>query len=644
MSMTVCARAAMDGVERDAERLLKQWNAILTEKDEKECQELRNKWFFESLPFLVALPDGIHCWCGHYEIAWPSIEPLFYMNKRRDGETVSVVEELWARMSKELAHCVHCVKRRHEGLQEYFNIVQDGESAARLSRIMDRLEMERVAGVVKDLWTQIDQRQFMVQEFGFDNLVTVIYEVLSYPWLLDDAEIFYEFGKVLHYIHEEFSLELADGSEYGGLFWLLFHNDSNVRLDATHLIEKHEELKTAKDMEKIQPLLMKCMTMLERNQFSEEEVAISLSLKGRVSSAEGHTGPEEAGTSGSHAQAEEDSIRPKTTFKRVQVWNGIYKILDLAETRALEVGIVEQYVSFLSIVVDHVSEATAVLWNALRCLKILLEKLVSLMFDIDEETPDPRTRQQVEEWKRVLIARLDKLMSELHGAGAEIEAHVRSQFDLRALHDAIESAETGIDVIQVPGLNLQDNQVLYIYSRALPEPIRGQLVAEIKSGKYNYRQFRYLALRREQMISQVKNSYASVVKIGGDAGAGAGKRILWRQKRQDHTLAVFDDDTVEEWPLEAEGVASSSDFEKGEVTAAVVNKGGPRPPMKKKKPRSFLEHLGIAIPHRQELAPAKSANAGGQEGGLLTGNLRRPLFRKEQAISMKEAKDANPVH
>ncbi|GBG84295.1 hypothetical protein CBR_g38265 [Chara braunii] len=86
-------------------------------------------------------------------------------------------------------------------------------------------------------------------------------------------------------------------------------------------------------------------------------------------------------------------------------------------------------------------------------------------------------------------------------------------------------------LLQVPGLNLQDNQVLYIYSRALPAPIHGQLVAESKFGKYNYRQFRDLALQREQMTSQVKNSYASVVKYGGGGGAGVGKRVLWRQKR-----------------------------------------------------------------------------------------------------------------
>ncbi|GBG85786.1 hypothetical protein CBR_g40595 [Chara braunii] len=158
---------------------------------------------------------------------------------------------------------------------------------------------------------------------------------------------------------------------------------------------------------------------------------------------------------------------------------------------------------------------------------------------------------------------------------------------------SVEALPREVDrLLQVPELNLQDNQVLYIYSRALPEPIRGQLVAA-KSGKYKYRQFRDLALQREQMTSQVKNTYASFVKYGG--GAGAGKRVLWRQKCQDHTLVVFGDDTMEKWSLEAEGVTSSSESGKGDVTAVVVNKGGPRPPRKRRRPRSFPEHPGIAV-------------------------------------------------
>uniref|UniRef100_A0A388K617 Reverse transcriptase domain-containing protein n=1 Tax=Chara braunii TaxID=69332 RepID=A0A388K617_CHABU len=107
-------------------------------------------------------------------------------------------------------------------------------------------------------------------------------------------------------------------------------------------------------------------------------------------------------------------------------------------------------------------------------------------------------------------------------------------------------------LLQVPGLNLQDNQVLYIFSRALHEPIRGHLVAEAKSGKYNYRQRHDLALQREQMTTHVKGTYASVVKFG--TVGGYGKRVLWRQKRQDHMLVVFDDDTVEKLPHdESEG-------------------------------------------------------------------------------------------
>ncbi|GBG84551.1 hypothetical protein CBR_g38833 [Chara braunii] len=159
---------------------------------------------------------------------------------------------------------------------------------------------------------------------------------------------------------------------------------------------------------------------------------------------------------------------------------------------------------------------------------------------------------------------------------------------------SVEALSREVDrLLQVPGLNLQDDQVMYIYARSLPEPIRAQLMAESKSGKYKYRQFRDLALQREQMTSQVKQSYASVVKSGG-AGARYGKRVLWRQKRQDHMLVVFDDDTVEKLPLKEEGVPSSSESGKGDFTAAVVNKGGPRGPYRRRKPRSFPAYPGIA--------------------------------------------------
>ncbi|GBG86521.1 hypothetical protein CBR_g41584 [Chara braunii] len=147
----------------------------------------------------------------------------------------------------------------------------------------------------------------------------------------------------------------------------------------------------------------------------------------------------------------------------------------------------------------------------------------------------------------------------------------------------------------VLGLNLQDNQVPYIYSRLLPEPIREQLVAEAKSGKFNYRQFRDLALKREQMTAQVNMSYASVVKSGP---VGGGKRVLWRRKREDDMLVVFDDDTVEKLPLdEYEGGGGNNDnkFGKGDVIVMMANKGGQSRWKKKRRPRSFPEHPGIAF-------------------------------------------------
>ncbi|GBG69711.1 hypothetical protein CBR_g4542 [Chara braunii] len=182
-------------------------------------------------------------------------------------------------------------------------------------------------------------------------------------------------------------------------------------------------------------------------------------------------------------------------------------------------------------------------------------------------------------------------------------------------------ADIQIAHTRVPGLNLQDNQVLYIYSRALSEPIRGQLVGESKSGKYNYRLFRDLALQREQMTAQVKGSYASVVK--SRPVGGYDKRVLWRQKRQDHMLVLFDDETVEKLPLEESeggGGNGSSESGKGDIIAVMANKGGQNQWKKKKKEATLVSRAprhcilnalgkdeydsrGMAVQNRMTLLP-----------------------------------------
>ncbi|GBG88712.1 hypothetical protein CBR_g48241 [Chara braunii] len=136
----------------------------------------------------------------------------------------------------------------------------------------------------------------------------------------------------------------------------------------------------------------------------------------------------------------------------------------------------------------------------------------------------------------------------------------------------------------------------WVLAEANAAGLRILLVAESKSGKYNYRHFRDLALQREQMTAQVKGSYASVVKSGPVGGYG--KRVLWRKKRQDHMLVLFDDETVEKLPLdESEGGGGNGGSEsgKGDVTAVMANTGGQNQWKKKKRPRSFPEHPDIAF-------------------------------------------------
>ncbi|GBG80291.1 hypothetical protein CBR_g30658 [Chara braunii] len=93
---------------------------------------------------------------------------------------------------------------------------------------------------------------------------------------------------------------------------------------------------------------------------------------------------------------------------------------------------------------------------------------------------------------------------------------------------------------------------------------------------------------------KINRTCAFVVKNGPVGGYG--KRVLWRQKRQDHMLVVFDDDTIEKIPLdESEGGGRNGGREsgRGDDTAVVANKGGIGQWKKTRRPRSFPAHPGI---------------------------------------------------
>ncbi|GBG87138.1 hypothetical protein CBR_g44595 [Chara braunii] len=289
-------------------------------------------------------------------------------------------------------------------------------------------------------------------------------------------------------------------------------------------------------------------------------------------------------------------------------------------------------------------------WNCLK-LSVLTRFIpflfypISLIFDIDEETPEPETRQQVDERKKALIVRLGQLI-DLHDAGVEAEAHVWAKFDLKAAQAAIEQAETGTDVMQAQDVVIKCRQTLdkyiieqlgkiadrkeekeaTVFEENVDENIR-QLEEALEREKKKKEELR--KKKSEQQEQKIQEIRQTVIKTEGENQEISLAQVvtylahlemkidqyseqmqaqiddvaarLWKitnlvkGKHQDHTLVVFDDDTVEKWPLEAKGVASSSEFGKGEVTAMVVNKGGPRPTVKKKRPRSFPEHPGIAV-------------------------------------------------
>jgi hypothetical protein len=118
-------------------------------------------------------------------------------------------------------------------------------------------------------------------------------------------------------------------------------------------------------LEPIQPLLQKVMHCLEYDQFDCAKpkaplAAVGLkqdSLPVLLSSGGGKGG------------------RQRVGLTRDGIWLGLPTILGRLEAPALEEGLLERYPVFLSVVLNHVSEATSVFWNALRCLQLLLEIL-----------------------------------------------------------------------------------------------------------------------------------------------------------------------------------------------------------------------------------------------------------------------------
>ncbi|GJZ35306.1 putative P-loop containing nucleoside triphosphate hydrolase [Tanacetum coccineum] len=317
------------------ESLLERWKAIEEQDGDDDLlhfQHLKESWFTDAYNYLISLPrDGDnHIWCGSWEIMGPLLETFYHFH---DSPPLKL---LWERVSEELQECMLCICYHHQA-KETYAADYDSASIAPLLSLLQTLDEERVTNQLKRF------NSCPIKDDGGDDakLITLMYEVLMFPELLDDQLLVTEFQMFMEAVEHHHQLRLDGHQHYPGVYALLFLKTRKCRSIGFRLASSIGKLRNAADLDSLQPLLKKCI------QFLETEVV-----------------PSSVETS-----------RPRMQLDRITVWLGIKALLGFLEPRAFEEGILEHYPSFLSIVLNHISDDSAEFSHAINCLRLLFDML-----------------------------------------------------------------------------------------------------------------------------------------------------------------------------------------------------------------------------------------------------------------------------
>lgn len=330
--------------EREKRALLERWREIEDEEGSPNgspakdlaFRNLKEQWFSDAFKFLIKLPEEIHIWCGYEDIMWPLLEPFgSYFQYRRADEPLKV---LWKRICAELRRCCECCFQHHKS-QELYKSEFEEDIVKPLLTVLQTLDEERVAEHLRDINSRAKMAGLYVKE-DFAEIVSVLFEVLMFPDLLDDQAIANEFVPFLLEVEKSHDLTLTRRQQYPGVYALLFLQKTEARAIGFRLAGILGEIRETTDLEPIQPLLKKFIHFLNNSPPNRE---IS---------------------------------RPRIQYDRESVWLGIKSLIGFLEPPAFEEGIIERYPIFLSIVLNHVSDdSTKDFAHAVDILKLLFEIL-----------------------------------------------------------------------------------------------------------------------------------------------------------------------------------------------------------------------------------------------------------------------------
>ncbi|KAF8694890.1 hypothetical protein HU200_037991 [Digitaria exilis] len=337
------ARAAARRLE-----LAERWRGIQEDEEDDDGGEpsaakhsrlirAKEEWFSHCYTFLVNLPKEEHIWCGYADIMGPFLETFHgFFNDEDDNSYLRII---WRRVSQEMGICTQCVCEHHQA-QGFFDTEYRSDTVDPLLKVLRFLDEERVTEHLKQINTKIQLKKYDPSCHGAE-VVSIMFEVLMYPVLLDDQSLANQFQVFIETIDESYELSLSTNQQYPGVYALLFFKSCKARAIGLRLARSMGKLRRAVELEPLQPLMQKYISFLEA------EVLPSTS----------------------------EHSRPRVQLKRTDIWLGFKSFLGFLEAPAFEDGVLEKYPVFLNIVLNHVSDDTSDLSCAVSCLKASFEML-----------------------------------------------------------------------------------------------------------------------------------------------------------------------------------------------------------------------------------------------------------------------------
>ncbi|XP_057535816.1 uncharacterized protein LOC130813918 isoform X2 [Amaranthus tricolor] len=334
--------------------LLNQWRAIEEEnEDVDDCcsdsdditvsskinhiQQAKENWFTAAYNFLICLPEEHHVWCGFWDIMGPFLETFFNFFKVEGDE--SLLKNIWARVSREMRRCTECISRHHQA-QEMYKCEYESSFISPLLSILQYLDEERVFEHLKEANARL---AFGGYDVTRDNteIVCLMFEVLTFPVLMEDDAIANEFQKLIEAVDDVHELALAKQQHFPGVYALLFLKSRKSRSIGHRLAGNLGKLSSTAELEPLQPLLKRGIGFL----------------------------------AGDVVQSSSEILRPRVQMDRLTIWLGLKALLAFLEPPALEDGILEPYPVFLNFVLDHISDDSAEFSHAVNCMRLLFEIL-----------------------------------------------------------------------------------------------------------------------------------------------------------------------------------------------------------------------------------------------------------------------------